>query len=126
MRFAPPQTLDLLGCSFLLSALPTLTHLPRLRQLWFSVKRCSGVSAAQLESALLLTAVGAKELVRLVACECVDRAMAGEVRQRVREAVRENGTEGVHVLLPPPGDDMEDSEDYNDGFSEEEEEEQEE
>ncbi len=85
------------GCSFLLSTLPALANLPHLRVLKFSIQDCT---ATQVESALLLTAVAARGLERLVACDVKDRGMAATVRQRVRRGLQAHGVEGVRVVLP--------------------------
>lgn len=106
------------GCSFLLSALPALAHLPHLRELKFSVQDCFGVTANQLESALLLTAAGARELQKLAACDIKDRNMAITVRQKVRRGLRAHGVEGVRVLIPHNGGGDDDEEEMEAGGQE--------
>ncbi len=118
---ACPQVLDLRGSSFLLSALPSLAVLPHLRELRFAVKRCTGVSAAQLESALLLTAVFAGALRKLAAHDWEVPTMAAMITQKVHEGLRQHGAEGVRVVVLGPD---EDSDDESDEGEEEEEEEE--
>ncbi len=128
---AGPQVLDLRGCSFLLSALPALANLPHMRVLGFSAEACTGVTTEQLESALLLTAVAAGSLRKLVARDVPDRDMAATVRHRVEGGLAAHGVEGVLVLVRVPDghsdfdgddDDVEDDEEQEEEQQEEEEE----